>query len=138
MTDQQPPRPGPTANPETAWYWEGLADGVLRLQRCGGCRAAQHYPRRRCRSCWSDDLAWEDAAGLATVWTWTIVHRPGHPAWRAEAPYAVVVVELVEGPRLVTRWGGGLDELRIGMPVRVGAMSQDGSWVAVARPEEAS
>lgn len=135
MTGQHSLRPGPPANPESATYWEGLADGLLRVQRCQGCGAAQHYPRRRCRDCWSNDVAWEDAEGRATVWTWTVVHRPGHPAWQAEAPYAVVVVELTEGPRLVTRWGGQLDQLRIGLTVRVGAMSQDGGWVAVASPE---
>lgn len=127
-------RPGPLPNPETVQFWAGLVDGVVRVQRCRSCGAAQLYPRARCRSCWSDRLTWEDAVGDGTVWTWTVVHRPGHAAWQTEAPYAVVVVELAEGPRLTTRWGGDLDVLSVDLPVRVGAQDQDGYRVVVATP----
>ncbi len=55
-----------------------------------------------CATCWSEDLAWEPASGRGTVWTFTVVHIPGHPAWRDDVPYTLAIVELEEGPRLMT------------------------------------
>lgn len=133
-----PMRPGPPPNPETRPFWDGLVDDVVRVQRCESCRTAQLYPRVRCRSCWSASLVWEDASGDGAIWTWTVVHRTGHPAWQAETPYAVVIVELAEGPRLTTRWDGDLALLAVGRGVRVGAREQDGYRVVVATPVEAA
>ncbi len=128
-----PAKPGPTPNPETVPFWEGLADGVVRLQRCRDCGRAQHHARALCRWCWSEALDWEQAAGTGRIWTWTVVHRPGHPAWSAEAPYAVLLVELDEGPRMVTAYEGPLDRLAVDLPVTVGARAQGEGHVAVAR-----
>lgn len=128
-----PAKPAPTPNPETVPFWEGLADGVVRLQRCRCCGRAQHHARAICRWCWSEDLAWVTATGSARVWTWTVVHRPSHPAWTPEAPYAVVVVELEEGPRLVAAFEGSTAELVVGLPVLVTSRPQGDGHVVVAR-----
>lgn len=134
MSGTSPRRPGPVPTPESAPFWEGLAAGAVRFQRCARCGHAQNYPRARCTSCWGADLRWEDASGAGSVWTWTVVHRPSHPAWQTEAPYAVVVVELAEGPRLTSRYRGDLERLTVGLPVTVGAMEQDGYHVVVVEP----
>jgi len=95
-------RPGGTTTPATAPYWTAAADGRLLIQRCGGCGHLQHYPRTLCARCWSAELDLIAAAGTGTVWTYTIVHHPGHPAWNTEVPYVLALVELDEGPRLMT------------------------------------
>jgi uncharacterized OB-fold protein len=108
--------PTPTGlNAELYAFW---AHGELRLQRCRQCGSWRHPPRYRCAACGSAEVSWELAAGHGHVYTWTITHRPVDPAF--EPPYAVVVVELDEGPRLVGNLAGiELSELRIDLPVVV-------------------
>jgi uncharacterized OB-fold protein len=100
-------------------FW---ARGELRLQRCAGCQVWRHPPRYRCAACGSSEVTWDLATGRGRVFSWTITHRPVDPAF--EPPYAVVVVELDEGPRLV----GNLDgiepsELRLDLPVVVALLA---------------
>ncbi len=95
MTDRIVPTPiGPNAE-----FYEFLARGELRLQRCAACGTWRHPPRHRCAHCGSLDAAWERAPGRGRVFSWTVTHRPVDPAF--DPPYAVLVVELDEGPRLV-------------------------------------
>ena len=83
-------------NAELYAHW---ARGELRLQRCGNCSTWRHPPRFLCANCGSARFRWELAAGRGRVFSWTITHRAVDPAF--EPPYAIVVVELAEGPRLV-------------------------------------
>ncbi|WP_375001897.1 Zn-ribbon domain-containing OB-fold protein [Aeromicrobium sp. CTD01-1L150] len=126
--------PAPPPNPTTAPFWDALAEGRLVLQRCRRCNVHQHYPGEVCRRCWSGELDWVASRGLGVIWTWTIVQRPGHPAWDQLAPYGVVIVELDEGPRLVTLWDNGLDELAIERPVEIGSRRLAGHHVPVSLP----
>ena len=75
------------------------AEGELRLQRCSACNTWRHPPRYLCANCGSADFTWELASGRGRVFSWTVTHRSVDPAF--DPPYAVVVVELEEGPRLV-------------------------------------
>ncbi|MGO4385113.1 Zn-ribbon domain-containing OB-fold protein [Specibacter sp. RAF43] len=95
-------KPGFVWTPLTRTYWDAAAKGVLLLQRCGDCANLQHYPRSLCTNCWSEDLAWQAASGLGRVWTFTVVGIPGHAAWGSDVPYVLALVELDEGPRLMT------------------------------------
>ena len=100
-----------------AEFYAFLARGELRLQRCSSCGTWRHPPRHRCASCGSTDVAWESVSGAGRVFTWTVTHRPVDPAF--DPPYAVVVVEVDEGPRLVGNWRGDNDELALDAPVRI-------------------
>src|SRR4051794_37464742 len=82
-----------------AEFYRYLADGELRLQRCSGCGEWRHPPRHLCAGCGSNEVAWERASGRARVFSWTVTHRAVDPAFTT--PYAIVVAELEEGPRLV-------------------------------------
>ncbi len=114
------PKPAPVATPETEPYWEGCRKGELRLQRCAACERIQFPPRRYCAGCLSDDLAWERASGRGQVRSYTIVRVPMSPAFADEVPYAVALVELEEGPSLLSGIRGcDLEDLRIGLPVEV-------------------
>lgn len=96
------PKPGFVSTALTSVYWQQAAAGELLLQCCADCGNLQHYPRSLCVLCWSHDLNWQQATGTGTVWTFTVVASPGHPAWRPEVPYVLALVELDEGPRLIT------------------------------------
>ncbi|MDF3312890.1 OB-fold domain-containing protein [Rhodococcus sp. T2V] len=96
------PRPGPVTTTVTEPYWKCAADGELWIQKCEDCGRCQHYPAGMCRSCWSENLDWIRAAGTGTVWAFTVVGKPGHPAWERDAPYVLALVELDEGPRMMT------------------------------------
>jgi uncharacterized OB-fold protein len=114
VSDRLLPSPfGPSA--ELYAFW---AKGELRLQRCAQCRTWRHPPRYRCAACGSAEVTWDLASGRGTVFSWTITHRAVDPAF--EPPYAVVVVELEEGPRLVgSPMGIENSELRLDLPVVV-------------------
>jgi uncharacterized OB-fold protein len=73
-------------------------------------------------------------SGEGTVWTWTVVHKPGHASFADAAPYAVVIVTLAEGPRMVCTWEGSTDDLALDLPVRVGAGRSGDHVVLAARP----
>ncbi|HYH35417.1 MAG TPA: OB-fold domain-containing protein [Nocardioides sp.] len=99
---------------------EGLRVGELRVARCGACGVPAFPPPRRCPRCGAHDAAdWFTASGRGTVWSFAVFHKtylPGHPA-----PYPVAVVELAEGPRLVTTLTGlppeDLRDIRVGRAV---------------------
>ena len=80
-------------------FYAFLARGELRVQRCAACETWQHPPRHRCAQCGSVDVTWEPATGRGRVFSWTVTHRAVDPAFTP--PYAILVVELAEGPRLV-------------------------------------
>ena len=111
------PRPAPVLDGLTGEFYGFLARNELRFQRCTACREWRHPPRARCRSCGSEASAWERSSGRGRVFSWTTVHQPIHPAF-TDVPYAVLVVEMDEGTRLI---GGlaGLDPsaLELDLPV---------------------
>ncbi|MFJ9946122.1 Zn-ribbon domain-containing OB-fold protein [Streptomyces erythrochromogenes] len=121
-------------------YWDAAAEGRLLLRRCGDCGRAHHYPREFCPHCWAgeDRVAWEAASGRATLYTWSVVHRNDLPPFGTRVPYAAAVVDLAEGPRMMTEVVlCDAADLRIGMPLTVTFReAADGVRVAVFRPAQ--
>lgn len=111
--------PLPRPNAETRPFWEGAARGVLRIQRCTACGAAQFPPRALCGRCHAPaPPRWEEASGRGVIASHTTVHRPPSAAFREEVPYMLALVTLQEGPRLLVRLRGDLARApRIGAPV---------------------
>lgn len=97
-----PDLPVPVITPETAPYWNGAREGKLLLQRCLDCGALRFYPRRACPGCWSERAEWIEARGRGRVASFTVIHRPPAPAFAARVPYVVALVDLDEGPRMMT------------------------------------
>ncbi|MFD4372641.1 Zn-ribbon domain-containing OB-fold protein [Streptomyces sp. NPDC058486] len=95
-----------TATPDidafTRPYWDAAAEGRLLLRRCRACARPHHYPREFCPHCWSEDVDWERASGRATLYTWSVVHRNDLPPFGERVPYVAAVVDLAEGPRMMT------------------------------------
>jgi uncharacterized protein len=117
LAEQKRPLPFPT--PETRHFWEGTAAGELRLQRCGVCRHVYFPPRPFCPKCASREVTVFKASGRATLYSYVINHRPP-PGFTA--PYAIAVVELAEGPRMMTNIVGcpqTPQALQLDMPLQV-------------------
>ncbi|MER5503952.1 OB-fold domain-containing protein [Streptomyces sp. NPDC002766] len=92
----------PEADAFTRAYWDAAAGGRLLIRRCGACGRAHHYPREFCPYCWSEDVVWERASGRALLYTWSVVHRNDLPPFGERTPYVAAVVDLAEGPRMMT------------------------------------
>ncbi len=99
MAEYKKPMPVPT--PETQHYWDGAKAGELRLQRCKDCSKTYFPPRPFCPECASRSVEVIKASGKGKLYSYIINHRPA-PGFEEEAPYAIAVVELDEGPRLMT------------------------------------
>jgi uncharacterized OB-fold protein len=83
-------------------YWEGLAQGELRVQRCNSCSKAVFYPRALCPHCFSSQLSWIVASGKGTIYSYTVAHQAFGP-FAADVPFIVIIAELEEGVRMMSR-----------------------------------
>ena len=112
-------RPLPKLEGLTGQFYAWAKRHELRFQRCMDCRTWRHTPRELCPECSSGDWEWEKSAGRGTVFSWTTTYRPLHPFF-THTPFAQVVVELDEGPRIMSSIVDfDPEELVIGMPVEV-------------------
>jgi uncharacterized protein len=100
-------KPLPAPDADTARFWEGLREGKLLLQRCEDCKHVQYYQQALCRACGGENLTHRPASGHGTVHSFSVVHRAPGPAFKADVPYAVLLVELREGPRMISTYVGG-------------------------------
>jgi uncharacterized OB-fold protein len=102
-------------------FWDATREHRFVLQWCNDCGKAIFYPREVCPSCLrSDGLEWRDASGRATVYAVSVQHAPQIPMAAYEAPYAVAVVELEEGVRMLsTIVGADPESVTVGQAVSV-------------------
>ena len=116
MPDYQ--KPLPYISEGTQPFWEGTRAHELRLPRCRDCGRFHFYPRSLCPQCLSSDLEWVRASGRGKVYSFTISHRPATPAFKEDVPYNIIIVELDEGPRMMSNLTGCANEdISIDMPV---------------------
>jgi uncharacterized OB-fold protein len=109
----------PTPTPETRPFWEGTRRGELRLQRCDACAHVYFPPRPFCPKCAGRKVSWFKASGRGLLYSYVIHHRPV-PGFTP--PYSIAVVELQEGPRLLTNIVNcpqTPEALQLDMPVEV-------------------
>jgi uncharacterized OB-fold protein len=113
-------RPIPPTSELTAPYWEAARRGELVLQRCGACDERPFPPRARCPRCGADSLAFAPVSGRGTVYSYTVAQRAPHPVFSGQLPLVVAIVELAEGPRLITNVVGcDPASVMVGMAVEV-------------------
>ncbi|MET8447432.1 bifunctional MaoC family dehydratase N-terminal/OB-fold nucleic acid binding domain-containing protein [Streptomyces sp. NPDC005209] len=114
----RPRRPRPVVNRDNAGFWEGVSRRQLLIQRCADCGTLRHPWLPGCNACGC--LEWDtvEASGEGTVHSYVVMHHPPFPAF--DPPYAVGLIELAEGVRMVSNVVGvPYDKVRIGLPVRV-------------------
>jgi uncharacterized OB-fold protein len=112
------PLPIPDADSEV--FWKGLRQGVLLLQHCLDCRQVHYYQQGICRDCGSERLEHRPASGRGTVYSYSVVHRAPGPAFKSDTPYAVLLVELEEGPRMISSLvDADPESVTFGMPVEL-------------------
>src|SRR5262245_44305578 len=112
------PLPEPTALSRP--FWEGTRAGQLLLQKCDACGAFRWTPQVLCRVCYAPEYTWTETGGRGTVYSFTIVHQPQTPAFREELPILIAIVELAEGPLMLTNLVGcAPEDVVVGMPVEV-------------------
>lgn len=113
-------KPLPRVTPENRPFWEAARRHQLALQRCTACQRVWYPPGPVCPDCLSGDFAWERLSGRGMIASWVVFHKAYFPAFTGEIPYAVVQVELEEGPRLTANLVGVANEdIRVGLPVEV-------------------
>ncbi|MFB7444099.1 bifunctional MaoC family dehydratase N-terminal/OB-fold nucleic acid binding domain-containing protein [Streptomyces mirabilis] len=111
-------RPRPVVNRDNAGFWEGVGRHQLLIQRCGGCGTLRFPWLPGCGACGSPEWDTVEASGAGTVYSYVVMHHPPFPAF--DPPYAVGLIELAEGVRIVSNViGVPYDKVRIGMPVRL-------------------
>ncbi|MFR9805086.1 Zn-ribbon domain-containing OB-fold protein [Pseudonocardia sp. RS010] len=116
------------------FFWGECAKRVFWLQRCADCERWQYYPRTLCSHCWSSALEWRRPSGQATVQTFSVVER-GSGGFAALAPYVVALVELAEGPTMMTNVvGAEPGEISIGMALQLDFDERNERIVPVFRP----
>ncbi|MFE1231718.1 bifunctional MaoC family dehydratase N-terminal/OB-fold nucleic acid binding domain-containing protein [Streptomyces sp. NPDC058745] len=114
----RPLRPRPVVNRDNAGFWEGVAAHRLLVQRCGDCATLRFPWLPGCNACGSQRWDTVEASGAGTVYSYVVMHHPSFPAF--DPPYAVGLIELAEGVRMVSNVVGvPYDKVRIGMPVRL-------------------
>ncbi|ORW21215.1 DNA-binding protein [Mycolicibacter nonchromogenicus] len=91
----------PTIDADSEAWWSAIQNGTLLLNACQECGRNSLHHRCFCPHCWSEDVAPTPASGRATLYTWTVVHQNAAP-FDALTPYVVAMVDLAEGPRLMT------------------------------------
>ena len=110
----------PAPDDETQPFWAAARDHRLLIKRCADCGATHFYPRPFCPHCWSTAVRWEEASGDAILYTWSVVHQNDLPPFPERVPYVAAVVDLTEGPRMMTNVVGcAPDRLEVGMALRV-------------------
>ena len=113
-------KPLPEINEVSRVFWEAAKNHKLLYQRCDKCGDNVFYPKKICPNCFSSALQWIEASGKGTVYSYTACYRNVAPGFEEDAPYVVAVVDLKEGPRMLTHVVEcDPDDIKCDMPVEV-------------------
>jgi hypothetical protein len=113
-------KPLPLIDEQNRPFWDAAKAHELRLPQCGSCGHIRVQFERWCPQCGSRDTQWTLLSGRGKVWSHCTFHRKYFPEFEDELPYNVALVQLEEGPRLITNIVGiDRQDIRIDMPVQV-------------------
>ena len=120
QSDRAAARPLPETRNAGAPFWSKAAEGVLAVPKCNECNRTFWHPRPRCPHCGSERVDWIRASGKGAIHTFTIVRQSGDPYFKTRVPYAVAMIDLDEGVRIMTNIvDTPLETLAVGMRVEV-------------------
>jgi hypothetical protein len=110
----------PTPEGDTVAFWEAAREERLLIRHCTSCGAYSYYPRPFCPTCWSEEIEWFEASGRGTLYTWSVIYSNDMPPFNERIPYVAAMVDLAEGPRMITNVVEcPFEQLTIGMALRV-------------------
>jgi uncharacterized protein len=113
-------KPLPNVDIETAPFWEYCGKHELRMQKCHQCGHLRNPPSILCPRCHSMEADWVKLSGKGKVYSYTIFHKAYHEAFKNDIPYAVAIIALDEGPRMLSNITGcKVNDISIDMPVMV-------------------
>jgi len=126
-------KPAPRPSPESMPFWEAAKTHRLLLPHCNACGKFWFPPSRRCPHCLSPDFVWRDSKGTGRVYSFVVYNRVYHPAFEGDVPYVVAIVELDEGPRMLSNIVAiAPDLVRCDMCVRV-TFKDSGSGMTIPK-----
>ncbi len=112
-------KPIPTITPEMKPFFDAAKRHELVVQRCSQCGTHRFPPREICSSCLSRQAAWVKVSGEGEIYSYNVMHQVYHPGFADSVPYAVVVVKLAEGAKMISNVVGlRPEQIHIGMRVR--------------------
>ena len=118
LPEKAKPREGPSPDLEQARYWAATLEGRLLIQRCANGHH-QLYPRAFCITC-REPVEWVEASGFGTVYSFTVLRQHHSRSLRHLLPLVVALVDLAEGPRIMTHLiDVDPENVRVGMRVEV-------------------
>ncbi|HYV66874.1 MAG TPA: Zn-ribbon domain-containing OB-fold protein [Myxococcales bacterium] len=113
-------KPLPQITPEMAPFWEAARRHELVVQRCRGCGDFRFPARDLCSRCLSREVDWVPVSGRGVIFSYAVMHQVYHPGFADQVPYAVVVVQLEEGARMLSNLlDCPVQDVRVDMPVEV-------------------
>jgi uncharacterized OB-fold protein len=118
MTTLPYAKPLPVTEPLTAPYWDHAANHRLAVQQCRHCGDRHFPPCEVCPVCLSGEQEWQVVSGRATLVSWVRFHRPYWDGYRGQLPYDVCLVQLEEGPLIISNFAGDApSDAHMGMPL---------------------
>ena len=122
----------PTPDADDQYFWDGVAQDKLLLQRCASCGALRQPPAPMCGTCHSLDWDTQESRGLGEIYSWIDSHHPSEPDAQ---PRIVILVELEEGVRIVSNLREtSHDQIRNGMAVELFFVEESGVKLPQFRP----
>ena len=113
-------KPIPTITAELRPFFDAAKRRELMVQRCRSCQTLRFPAREICSQCLSREVEWVAVSGRGEVFSYNVMHQVYHPGFATEVPYAVVVVQLDEGAKMISNLVGvAPQDIRIGMRVEV-------------------
>lgn len=106
MENTEYKKPLPFVTSDSREFWEGAKRHELVLPRCEACEKPFYYPRLLCPECGSRNISWQQMSGKGTVYTLSIQYRPQGPGFQDDVPYITALIDLDEGPRMLSNLVG--------------------------------
>jgi uncharacterized protein len=112
--------PLPEPSIETEPFWAGVQERKLLMPKCGKCGKVTFPPTVACPHCDAQAFAWTQMSGRGKVFSFVVMHRVYRAAFKEKVPYVIAVIDLEEGPRIISNVVGmPIDEVQCEMPVKV-------------------
>ncbi|HXH21624.1 MAG TPA: Zn-ribbon domain-containing OB-fold protein [Dehalococcoidia bacterium] len=101
-TEYRKPLPNPAHWPASKPFWEAAKRHELVMPRCRRCDKLFFYPREVCPYCLQSDIDWQQVSGRGRLYSFTVIHQPANAAFLDDVPYIYAMVQLDEGPRMIS------------------------------------